>query len=268
MNAADPKQRTRRARWALLARLQAWLELPMLVLALVWLALFVVEMVRGLSPVLAALGHAIWAVFVLEFALGFVLAPDKTVFLRHNWLKGIALLAPALRVLRAVRVLRLARLSRAAGVARGTRLLRIVSSLNRGMRALGRTMGRRGMGYMIALTVLVTAAGSAGMYAFENEGGRQGFADYGDALWWTAMLMTTMGSAYWPETPAGRVLCLLLSLYAFGVFGYVTAAIASFFVGRDAEAGAGEVAGQASVDALRREIEALRKAIEAARPDG
>lgn len=265
MSASAPTQRTRRARWMLLARLQAALETPMLVLALAWLALFVVEAVRGLGPLLTVLGHVIWAVFVLEFALGFALAPGKRVFLRHNWLKGIALLAPALRVLRAVRVLRL---SRAASVVRGTRLLRIVSSLNRGMRALGRSMGRRGMGYVVALTVLVTVAGAAGMYAFESEDGRQGFADYGDALWWTAMLMTTMGSAYWPEPPAGRVLCLLLSLYAFGVFGYVTAAIASFFVGRDAEAGAGEVAGQASVDALRREIEALRKAIEAARPDG
>jgi voltage-gated potassium channel len=47
------------------------------------------------------------------------------------------------------------------------------------------------------------------------------------------MLLTTMGSDYWPRTPEGRVLCLLLALYAFAVFGYMTAAIAAYFVGKD-----------------------------------
>ncbi|HET6599785.1 MAG TPA: hypothetical protein VFG60_07465 [Burkholderiaceae bacterium] len=49
------------------------------------------------------------------------------------------------------------------------------------------------------------------------------------------MLLTTMGSDYWPRTPKGRLLCLLLAIYAFAVFGYVTAAIAVFFVGKDKE---------------------------------
>lgn len=52
------------------------------------------------------------------------------------------------------------------------------------------------------------------------------------------MLLTTMGSEYWPQTAEGRILCLLLSVYAFAVFGYVTAAIADYFVdtdNRDAE---------------------------------
>jgi len=47
------------------------------------------------------------------------------------------------------------------------------------------------------------------------------------------MIMTTMGSQYWPQTPEGRMLCLFLALYAFAVFGYVTAAIATFFIGLD-----------------------------------
>ncbi len=29
-----------------------------------------------------------------------------------------------------------------------------------------------------------------------------------------------LGSEYWPQTVEGRVLCLLLAFYAFGVFGY------------------------------------------------
>jgi hypothetical protein len=51
------------------------------------------------------------------------------------------------------------------------------------------------------------------------------------------MLLTTMGSDYWPRTPEGRLLCLLLAIYAFAVFGYVTAAIAAYFVGQDRSEG-------------------------------
>lgn len=264
--AAAESQDLRRERGQLLERLQDWLETPMLVLALIWLALFVVEVVWGLSPVLEALGTVIWIMFALEFVLGFVLAPDKTDYLRQNWLKAIALLAPALRMLRVFRIARLARLSRVAGISRGSRLLRVVSSLNRGMRALGASMGRRGMGYVVVLTLVMVAVGAAGMYAFENDGpGAAGFADFGDALWWTAMLMTTMGSSYWPETGAGRILCLLLSLYAFAVFGYVTAVLASFFIGRDAEDGSAEVAGEKSIALLRDDIAALRRELGAQR---
>lgn len=250
----------RRERWQLLERIQDWLETPMLVLAFVWLALFVFEVLRGISPLLEALGIGIWIIFALDFLLGITLAPDKSDYLKRNWLKAFALLAPALRVLRVVRVLRIARLSRLAGVSRGSRLLRVVSSLNRGMRALGNSMGRRGVGYVMVLTLLVVGVGAAGMYGFENDGGgARGFENFADALWWTAMLMTSLGSSYWPETGAGRILCLLLSLYAVAVFGYVTAVLASFFIGRDAEDEAGELAGQRSIELLREEIAALRR---------
>ena len=39
-----------RQREEILARFQQWLELPMLLLGLAWLALFIVEMVRDLTP--------------------------------------------------------------------------------------------------------------------------------------------------------------------------------------------------------------------------
>ena len=91
--------------------------------------------------------------------------------------------------------------------------------------------------------------------ASEVEGG---FVSYGEALWWTGMLLTSMGSEFWPRTAEGRVLCFLLSLYGFAVFGYITAAFASFFVGRDAADAEAEVAGARDLAALRHEVAALR----------
>lgn len=151
----------------------------MLVLGAIWLALLVVELIWGLSPLLEAIGTVIWVIFIVDFVLEFTLAPRKIPYLKRNWLTALSLLVPALRLFRFLRFLRFAR------AARGFRLLKIVASVNRGLRALGSSMSRRGFGYMAALTILVTLAGSAGMYAFEssNSPDGRGFASFGAALW-------------------------------------------------------------------------------------
>lgn len=248
-----------RERYELLRTLEDWLEGPMVALAFVWLALLAGELVWGERRAFLVLGTIIWGVFIVDFGVKLVLARRRAAYLRKNWLSALSLLIPALRIFRIVRVVRLLRLAR---VGRGLRLFRLLSSLNRGMRALGASLQRRGFTYIAALTAVVVTAGSAGMYAFERQVDG-GLDSYGEALWWTAMVMTTLGSDAWPQTFEGRVLCIFLALYAFGIFGYVTATLATFFVGRDAEASAGEVAGSAELAALRRELAALRGEIRA-----
>ncbi len=248
------RQKVNDERRNLIVQLEDWLETPMLVLGFVWLGLLIYEFVWNLSPVLEWLGTAIRIVFILDFALKFLLAPDKTDYLKSNWLTALSLLAPALRVFRIFRVLRAAR------VARGLRLFRVLTSLNRGMKSLSASFGRRGFGYVVALSVIVTFAGAAGMLAFENET-ENGIKTYGDALWWTAMMITTIGSEYFPKTVEGRILCFVLALYGFAVFGYVTATLATFFVGRDAANAESEVVGAEDINALRGEISALHDEI-------
>lgn len=223
--------RLRRERWKLTARVVRMLEVPMLVLSGLWTALLIVEFTRGLSPWLRVTNDLIWAAFIAQFGLEFLVAPDKRLYLRKRWVTAVSLALPALRLLRLARLGRMARILRAT---RGLRLARVLATINRGMRTLALTFRRRGLGYLAVLTVIVATTGAAGMYQFELDArGGPGFQDYGTALWWTAMLLTTMGSEYWPRTPEGRILCLLLATYAFAVFGYVTAAIAAYFVGKD-----------------------------------
>jgi voltage-gated potassium channel len=221
----------RRERWRLTAHFVRALERPMLVLSAVWTTLLVIEFTQGLSPWLQTANDVIWAIFVAQFAAEFVLAPSKQLYLRKHWITALSLALPALRLLRLVRVVRVARLT---GAMRGVRLARLLGVMNRGMRSLALGFRRRGAGYLILLTLVVAVTGAAGMYRFEMDApGGPAFPDYGAALWWTAMLLTTMGSEYWPQTPEGRVLCLVLAIYAFAVFGYVTAAIAAYFVDKD-----------------------------------
>lgn len=242
-------------RYHVLHEFDRWLEKPMIYLGLAWVVLLIIELTRGLSPLLTALSTMIWVIFIIDFAIRITLAPHKLMYLEHNWLTALSLLLPALRVLR------ITRLFRVAGFARGSTLVKVVGSLNRGMHALGGTLGRRGFGYVTALTVLITLGGSAGMYAFERDVPGTAITGYWAAVWWTAMVMTTMGSDYFPHTVQGRVLCVMLAVYAFAIFGYVTATLATFFVDREASSPNSDIADQKSIDALRQDIAALREEI-------
>ena len=237
-----------RERWELLEQMDDWLRTPMLLLSLAWLIIVLVELTRGSTALLEFFGTTIWIIFILEFALRFTVAPEKTGFLRKNWLTVIALVVPALRLFRALTLLRAAR------ALRGLRLVRIVGTANRSMNALKTTLRRRGFGYVLGLTLALVALGAAGMMSFEPDA----FESYGHALWWTGMLITSIGSDYWPVTLEGRVLSILLAVYGLAVFGYIAAAFASFFIGRDADSPAGDIAGSSEIAALRREIVLLR----------
>lgn len=242
----------------MLRDLEHWVEGPMRLLSFAWLMLVFGELLHPKAALLQTFGTAIWAVFILEFAVRFVLAPAKLRFLKRNWLTALALAVPALRLVRVLTVLRF------LSLLGGGQVLVLLGTVNRTMNALRASMGRRKVAFVAALTVIVMLLGAAGMFSLEPHtatSGTMGFADYGDALWWTAMLMTTIGSAYWPQTVPGRVLGFLLSVYSIGVFGYLTAVLSSFFVGQDAEDSSGPVAGADDIAALRKDIAALRAEI-------
>lgn len=221
----------------------------MVALALAWLVLLIVELTAGLAGVLLDLTWVIWGVFVADFILRASIAPRLGAFLRRNWLTALSLLVPALRVFRLGRALALIR------GARGIRAVRVVGSFNRAVRSLGRTFGERGVGYVVAVTAVVVMLGAAAMLAFE--GGDPGFGDYPEAVWWTAMMVTSVGSEAWPASPEGRIVAFVLALYGFSILGYLAATLTSFFLGRSTEAGNDDLL--AELEALREEVARLRE---------
>ncbi len=258
-NSSDQHQQAlNQERREILQQIEDWFDIPMLILSIVWLALFVIELTYGLTPLLEAVSMTIWIVFIVDFLVEFLLAPDKRLYLQRNWLTVLSLVLPALRVFRIFKFLRVLQTTRTI---RSLWLLRLLTQTNRGMRTLATSVRRRGFGYVVGLTALVTLIGAAGIYAFEQDVPNTGIPDYSTALWWTAMLMTTMGTDYSPKSPEGRVLCFFLALYAFAMFGYLTASIASFFIGQDAADPNSEVVGMEAMADLKAEIAALRAEI-------
>ena len=90
--------RVKAERQGLITHLDDWLETPLLILGFVWLGLLIYEFIWNLSPLLELIGTVIWIIFIVDFVIKFSLAPDKTDYLKSNWLTALPLLVPALRV--------------------------------------------------------------------------------------------------------------------------------------------------------------------------
>jgi len=231
---AANERATERARWSVLLWAHRRLEPVFIALSILWLVLVVGDLVLGRLPrPIDVIVWLIWGLFIAEYFAGLVIAPDRRAYLRARWLTALSLILPAFRILRAFTVLRFlgaARLLRSLG------LLRIFTSLNRGATTLQRVARIRGLGYLVALTLLVIIIGSAGMAYVEpglvRNTGESALATYERALWWTAYAMTS-GPPAQPTTTEGRLLGWLLSLYGLAVFGYLTATLATHFIFQD-----------------------------------
>lgn len=232
----DTKNELKSQRLQLLRNFNRLVDKPLTYLSFIWLAIIILEFTVGVNPALEYVSYIIWAAFIIDFIIELVIAPDNKKFLKENWLLAISLLLPALRVFRVFQSVQALRAVSSLG---SLNVLKIVTSLNRALTSLRSYATSYGLRYIGIFTSLVLFSGAAGMLFFENpqvlaDRGieAKGLDTYGEAIWWTTMLMTTIGSEYWPQTTEGRMLTIVLSLYAIAIFGYITATLASLLIGK------------------------------------
>jgi voltage-gated potassium channel len=221
-------------RLKLLRNINDLTDRPLTYLSFIWFGIIIFELTVGVNEMLEYTSLVIWMIFIADFLLELTIAPSIKKYLQSNWLSALTLLLPALRIFRIFNSLRALRAVRSL---RSLNLLKMVSSLNHSMTALRKFATNYGLRYIFVFTALILVAGAAGILFFENtqaltdRGIRgEGINSYVDALWWSAMLMTTIGSEYWPQTIEGRILTVVLSLYAIAIFGYITATLASLLI--------------------------------------
>lgn len=225
-----------RERHELLRHVDQALTGPIMFLSIVWLAVVIGVLFNPHDPTLIRAMWALWAVFVLQFLAEFVIAPVKLDYLRQHWITAVSLLMPAFGVLRVLPILQMVFTAQSGGY---FVLLQLLTSTNRGFRAMGRLIHGRGLGYVAGLSVVVIFGGAGGMLFFESPqavravGASGGLTSFGDALWYSAMQITTVGSAYGPVTAQGRILSFLITVFGVSVAGYVTASVATYLVGKD-----------------------------------
>lgn len=212
------------------------LELPMFVLSMIMLVLLIVELAVPLTSEarrsVTFTVSIIWWVFVIEYAFMMFTAEDRWSYVRKHWLDGLFVLVPFFRVfavLRAVRAIRLLRVVRPAVLGRA------FFTTRRGVRQLAHVLGRHSLPYVIAVTLVVLFLGALFMLLLERGAGGALITDYGDGLWWAVGAITTVGTELYPVTAEGRVLATLLMVYGVGIFGYIAATLASYFIRPEAE---------------------------------
>lgn len=146
-----------------------------------------------------------------------------------------------------------------AGPLRLFRILRLPLLGVRTLRGLRTRLVRKGatlVGLMATMTVL---AGSLMVLEFEARNSDSMIRGLGDAAWWTITTMTTVGYGdEYPSTAGGRMVGVVVMLVGISLFGLVTALLAQWFLGGDAQ-------GREKSDAalLAEEVAALRVALAA-----
>lgn len=197
-------------------------EIPLLLLALAFVVAYVWPVLDPrLDPtivtVLQIVSWSVWAAFVIDFATRVALARDTRGYLVAHWYDVLLVSLPMLRPLRMLRLLALARVMNRAASSLSMQVTTYVG----GTAVVSLLLG--------AVAVLDAERGSPGA----------NINTFGDALWWAASTVTTVGYGdRYPVTTEGRVIAVLLMLVGIALVGSITASVAAWFV-RSSEESAG-----------------------------
>ena len=157
------------------------------------------------------------AVFIIEFTIRLLDAPSRYAYLRAHWLDLVSSipLVGGLRSLRFLRFLRLGAVVRLLAAAEHT---------------AARRGARDGMWFVAPILLTVWFAGSAAYWTFER-GVNPALHTFGDALYWAAITMTTVGYGdIKPLTSEGRVVAGLLVFVGIGLVGFASARLTSHWL--------------------------------------
>lgn len=199
---------TPRERW------ETTTAVPLLCLGLVFLGSFAVEVLWTSAPddvgaALRVLQVVIWVVFITDYAVRFSLSTTRLEFLRRSWIDLAAVLLPFLRPLSPLALL---------GV----------------VHRAGRTRARRSaVVYAGGTTLLLFTVCSLGVLEAERGHPGANITTLGDATWWAAVTVATVGYGdRYPVTLEGRLIALVLMATGVALLGLVIANVAAWFIER------------------------------------
>ena len=196
-----------RTRAARRAAYEKWSSIPIFLLG----ALFLVGMVEVVMDNLDTASGVVlmsfaWCGFVVDLAVTWLLDDDPRTFPRRHWFAILAVLVPLFRALLVFYVfVRLAR---------------------------GRTRLQTRIQYYAAyLTILVITFGAVLVLRAERSYPGSNITTYGEAVWWAAVTVTTVGYGdYVPVSPQGRLIATVMLFNGVAVISVITATISSRFV--------------------------------------
>lgn len=206
-------------------------DIFILVLTVMSLAVMVMLLLPLAPAVLEALhfyDNLICVIFLVDFAMSLAGSHPRSEYLvrRRGWIDLLGSI-PSLGIIPALGLLRLFRLFRLARIARllqGQKKKALVEDIlhNRSQYATFITV-------LLALLVLVSS--SLLVLQFESGSPDANITTGGDALWWSAVTITTVGYGdFFPVTTLGRATGLFVMLAGVGIIGALASILASLLV--------------------------------------
>ena len=197
-------------------------EIPLLLLAVAFLIAYAwpvldPRMSPDLRTSLEVASWTVWAAFIADFAARLYLADDRRAYAVAHWYDVGLILLPMLRPLRLLRLLAFARV------------------LNRS--AAGSLVGRVST-YVAGIAVMAVGLGALAVLDAEQDAAGANIRSFGDALWWSATTVTTVGYGdFYPVTTTGRLVAVALMVVGIASIGAITAGVAAWLVAQvEAEA--------------------------------
>lgn len=202
-------------------RFEKWSEIPMLFLSAVFLAVLVIPVIdphlsSGTKTTFNVADLSIWVIFALEYLIRFYLSPSRPSFVRHHVLDLLVVAVPVLRPVRIVRIVRFVRVGSLSGTA--------------SQRTKSRLHIDVAIQVVIVALILVFIA-AVGILDVERNAPGSNIHNFGQALWWALVTVTTVGYGdRYPVTGEGQLIAAAVMITGIAVLGVVTAAIAAWFV--------------------------------------
>jgi voltage-gated potassium channel len=181
-----------------------------------------------------------WVFFAVDYVVRLSLARPRGVWFRRHLFDLAVVVIPAMRPLRLLKA------------------LTVIGALQRTVGArLRSSLTIYGAG---AALVLIWIAALAVLDAERRADGAN-IVDFGDAVWWAFVTITTVGYGdFYPVTAGGRIVAVLLMCGGVAVLGVVTATLSSWVIEKVAVKGSGdetEAATRGQVRDLSRQVAEL-----------
>ena len=195
-------------------------DVPLTLLAVAFLVAYAWPILEtGMSPNAMAfcqtVSWTVWGAFALDLLIRLCLAQERWTYMKSRWYDVALIVLPMLRPLRLLRVLALARIFD---------------------RSITTNLAGRMTVYVVGTALMAAGLGALAVLDAEHAAPGASITNFGDAMWWAAATVTTVGYGdLYPITWEGRLVALILMVVGIGVVGTVTASIASWFVERVSE---------------------------------
>lgn len=201
-----------------MSRVERWehrAEIPLLLLAVAFLVAYAWPVLdprldAEVATVLDVASWSIWAAFAVDFAARVYLAEHRWAYTRRHWYDVALIVLPMLRPLRLLRLLALARI------------------MNRS--ATSSLVGRVST-YVLGAAGMLAVLAAIAMLDVEQDAPDANITTIGDALWWAAATVTTVGYGdRYPVTDQGRLIAVVLMLVGIATVGAVIASMTGWIV--------------------------------------